>query len=168
MNQPHLFENWSTETTEHDGVKLDFMAQLVRMDKTYPSGGLVGYIKNARELLAKSKRGENPLEGWTPSVPDGEMFEIGTESYDKFEAVGLGEMGKCGFALVAGGLGERLGYGGIKVSSKELSSKSGFWGVMLYFITLGAEIGVCSKCLHWLLLILQSQTWKFSLCIQFF
>jgi len=75
----------------------------------------VGYIKNARELLEKSKRGENPLEGWTPSVPDGEVFEIGTESYDKFESVGLGEMGKCGFVLVAGGLGERLGYGGIKL-----------------------------------------------------
>lgn len=91
------------------------MEQLVRMDKAYPSGGLVGYIKNARALLEKSKRGENPLEGWSPSVPDGEMFEIGTEAYDQCEQVGLGEMGKCGFALVAGGLGERLGYGGIKL-----------------------------------------------------
>ena len=29
--------------------------------------------------------------------------------------MGLHEIGKCGFVLVAGGLGERLGYGGIKL-----------------------------------------------------
>lgn len=76
----------------------------------------MGYVKNAKELLEKSQKGENPLEGWVPSVPDGEMFTIGTKDYDEFEGLGLEEMGKCGFALVAGGLGERLGYGGIKVS----------------------------------------------------
>jgi len=29
--------------------------------------------------------------------------------------MGLEEVGKCGFVLVAGGLGERLGYSGIKI-----------------------------------------------------
>ncbi len=116
-NQPHIFAKWSTETKDDDAKKISLVEQLVRMDKAYPSGGLVGYVKNAKELLEKSKRGENPLEGWVPSVPDGEMFEIGTDNFNDFESVGLKEVGKCGFALVAGGLGERLGYGGIKVSS---------------------------------------------------
>ena len=113
--QPHMFEKWSVRTTDDDEKKVNFMKQLVRMDQAYPSGGLVGYVKNAQVLLEKSRKGENPLEGWAPSVPDGEMFEIGTDSYAEFESLGLKEMGKCGFALVAGGLGERLGYGGIKV-----------------------------------------------------
>ena len=115
-NQPHVFEGWTVESKEDDKKKMELIQQLERMDRAYPSGGLVGYVKNAKELLEKSKRGENPLEGWVPSVPNGEMFEIGTESYDEFEGVGLKEVGKCGFVLVAGGLGERLGYGGIKVS----------------------------------------------------
>lgn len=66
-------------------------------------------------MLAKSQAGENPLEGWTPSVPTGKLFEIGTKEYAEAEKIGLGEVGACGFVLVAGGLGERLGYGGIKV-----------------------------------------------------
>jgi UDP-sugar pyrophosphorylase len=31
------------------------------------------------------------------------------------EAEGIPELGKCAFVLVAGGLGERLGYSGIKI-----------------------------------------------------
>ena len=38
-----------------------------------------------------------------------------TSEYYQFEALGIPELGKCGFVLVAGGLGERLGYNGIKV-----------------------------------------------------
>ena len=122
-SQPHIFEKWSMETKEDDEKKINLIQQLQRMDKAYPNGGLAGYVKNARELLERSKRGENPLEGWVPSVPDGEMFEIGTSNYNDFECVGLSEIGKCGFALVAGGLGERLGYGGIKVRKKLMSCR---------------------------------------------
>ena len=89
--------------------------QLVSLDTSYPSGGLAGYIDNARDLLAKSKEGVNPLEGWKPSVPKGQAFEIGTEEYRQVEALGVQELGAVGFVLVAGGLGERLGYGDIKV-----------------------------------------------------
>ncbi len=114
-NQSHIFQKWTVETTDDDEKKIELIQQLERMDKAYPSGGLVGYVKNAKDLLERSKKGENPLEGWVPSVPNGELFEIGTDNYNEVESVGLGEMGKCGFVLVAGGLGERLGYGGIKV-----------------------------------------------------
>lgn len=116
-NQGHLFDVWASEPSsdEIQQKKKDLMAQLERMDQNYPSGGLTGYISNAKELLEKSRQGLNPLEGWTPSVPVGERFTLGTGEYTKFEKKGLGEVGKCGFVLVAGGLGERLGYSDIKL-----------------------------------------------------
>ncbi len=92
------------------------MNKLELVHNSYPDGGLVGYLTNAIGLLEKSKRGENPLEGWVPSVPKGEAFEVGSEAFLKSEELGLKEVGRCGFILVAGGLGERLGYGDIKVS----------------------------------------------------
>jgi hypothetical protein len=111
-NQSHIF-SWSDPSTT-DAAKRSLVEQLERIDKAYPTG-IVGYIKNARDLLEKSQKGINPLEGWKPEVPQGESFNIGTEEFDDFEKIGLQEMGKCGIVLVAGGLGERLGYGGIKV-----------------------------------------------------
>ena len=110
--QTHIFQHWEGA---NDADKLALATQLVTLDTSYPSGGLAGYIDNARDLLAKSKEGVNPLEGWKPSVPKGEAFEIGTEEYRQVEALGVEELGAVGFVLVAGGLGERLGYGDIKV-----------------------------------------------------
>jgi UDP-sugar pyrophosphorylase len=91
------------------------MNQLQRMDQAYSDGGIVGYIRNAKVLLEKSKQGLNPLDGWVPSVPQGQLFQLGTTEYSEYESLGMAELGKCGFILVAGGLGERLGYSGIKV-----------------------------------------------------
>ena len=118
-NQTHLFEHWpSSDNTgsDLDEKKKDFMSKLEYIDQSYPDGGLIGYLKNAINLLEKSRKGENPLEGWTPSVPKGEAFTVGTDAFLNTEKLGLKEVGKCGFVLVAGGLGERLGYGDIKVS----------------------------------------------------
>lgn len=117
-NQMHLFEHWSSydeNNTEENEKKKAFMSKLESIDQSYPDGGLLGYLKNATNLLEKSRRGENPLEGWTPSVPKGESFNVGTDAFMSTEALGLEEVGMCGFVLVAGGLGERLGYGDIKV-----------------------------------------------------
>jgi len=113
--QSHIFAHWEASASADGVVKQQLMEQLETMDRSYPSGGLVGYLANARELLDKSRRGVNPLEGWKPSVPTGDMFELGTEEFEKVEELGLKEVGSCGFVLVAGGLGERLGYGGIKI-----------------------------------------------------
>lgn len=41
--------------------------QVTRLNASYP-GGIVQYINNARELLADSKAGKNPFDGFTPSV----------------------------------------------------------------------------------------------------
>ena len=89
--------------------------QLEKIDKEYVNGGIEGYINNARELLKKSREGVNPLDGWVPEVPVGEMFDMCSDAYFETEAIGLKELGSVGFVLVAGGLGERLGYNGIKI-----------------------------------------------------
>lgn len=47
-------------------------------------------------------------------VPEGEAVTSGPELLGA-EACGIAELGSCCFCLVAGGLGERLGYPGIKV-----------------------------------------------------
>ena len=51
-----------------------------------------------------------------PSVPKGQAYKLGSKEYLKTEKEGIKELGNVGFVLVAGGLGERLGYSsGIKV-----------------------------------------------------
>ena len=81
-------------------------------DKSY---GLDTYVKNSKKLLEDARTGANPFDGFTPEVPSGSTLEPFTADYTKYEKEGLKEVGKCGFVLVAGGLGERLGYNGIKV-----------------------------------------------------
>lgn len=48
-------------------------------------------------------------------VPTGETLTFGDENFINFEETGVQEARRAAFVLVAGGLGERLGYSGIKV-----------------------------------------------------
>ncbi|XP_027361710.1 UDP-sugar pyrophosphorylase 1 [Abrus precatorius] len=112
--QEHLFHDWPAPGVDDDRKKA-FFDQLIRLDSSYP-GGLGAYIKNAKRLLADSKAGKNPFDGFTPSVPTGETLTFGDENFIKYEEAGVREARKAAFVLVAGGLGERLGYSGIKVA----------------------------------------------------
>ncbi|KAK6132254.1 hypothetical protein DH2020_034002 [Rehmannia glutinosa] len=114
MNQSHLFEHWPEPGVEDD-EKREFFDQVARLHASYP-GGLASYIKTARELLADSKAGKNPYDGFTPSVPSGETLTFGDDNFIQYEEAGVREARKAAFVLVAGGLGERLGYNGIKVA----------------------------------------------------
>lgn len=89
--------------------------QLKHLDANYV-GGLLKYIKNARQLLLESKQGINPFEGCIPSVPDGQLLDFGSEEFLLYERMGAAAMADAAFVLVAGGLGERLGYSKIKLS----------------------------------------------------
>jgi hypothetical protein len=74
-------------------------------------------VASARRLLSESQRGENPLSGWVPSVPkDGYDLAPGTIEYDRFERAGMALAGQVGYVVPAGGLGERLGFHGVKFS----------------------------------------------------
>ncbi|KAL8481934.1 hypothetical protein ACS0TY_028179 [Phlomoides rotata] len=114
LNQVHLFEHWPEPGVEDD-EKRAFFDQVTRLNASYP-GGLASYIKTARELLAESKSGKNPYDGFTPSVPSGENLTFGEDNFIQYENAGVREGRKAAFVLVAGGLGERLGYNGIKVA----------------------------------------------------
>lgn len=61
----------------------------------------------------------NPYEGFKPTVPVGATLETATEAgckaFDSFEALGMENIAGACFTMVAGGLGERLGYNGIKI-----------------------------------------------------
>eukprot|EP01048_Picozoa_sp_COSAG05_P016254 COSAG05_NODE_2069_length_3614_cov_13.982646_2_plen_331_part_00 len=112
--QVHLFSGWPLLGTDDD-EKLRLVRQLMQLHVQYP-GGLLQYWSNAVDLLAESKAGVNPFEGFTPSVPDGVSLDFGTEGYKAAENTGISGVKNAAFVLVAGGLGERLGYGGIKVA----------------------------------------------------
>jgi hypothetical protein len=117
LGQKHLFDEEFFNGAAPPSQRRQFAAQLLSLDQEYTNGGLEGYITKARELLADSQRGVNPLAGWTPSVPKGQLLDFGTSQYKEREAEGIKQLASCGFVLVAGGLGERLGYTGIKVRS---------------------------------------------------
>jgi len=110
--QEHLFADWAPSGTD-DVEKTAFLETLTRVDNAYP-GGVVGYISNARKLLSEAQEGKNPFEGFVPEQPavvDLTQFDT---AYDRYEAAGIAHAAKTAFVMVAGGLGERLGYSDIK------------------------------------------------------
>ena len=79
-------------------------------------GGLSGYISNAQKLLAEARQGLNPFEGYIPEQPNLIDLSEFNDEYKRYEKIGLKHLDQVGFVLVAGGLGERLGYSGIKLN----------------------------------------------------
>lgn len=113
-DQEHLCSEWSP-VGQNQEQKENFLSQVLQLNEQYP-GGLSQYCQNAQTLLASSKAGENPYEGFTPKVPKGKVLSPEQEEFAKMEDIGIQALGQTGFVLVAGGLGERLGYGGIKIA----------------------------------------------------
>ncbi|MFS8011716.1 putative nucleotidyltransferase [Helianthus anomalus] len=114
LGQVHLFEHWPDPGLDDDDKKA-LLDQVLVLNSSYP-GGLSSYIKTAKELLADSKAGKNPFDGFTPSVPSGEILTFGDDNFIQYEEMGVKQAQNAAFVLVAGGLGERLGYNGIKVA----------------------------------------------------
>ena len=59
--------------------------------------------------------GVNFFEGFTPLVPIGINVETSSAGFHELESLDMEQMTLTCFVLVAGGLGERLGYSLIKV-----------------------------------------------------
>ena len=70
-------------------------------------------------VSAQAQAGVNPFAGLVPSVPEGQQLfgetGPGSPTFAAAEELGMAELSKCCFCLVAGGLGERLGFPGIKI-----------------------------------------------------
>ena len=129
LDQEHVFQAWATPCENVDEKK-KLMNQLHHLDSNY-AGGIVQYISNARKLLEESRTGANPLDGYTPEVPSGESLDFGSDAFRYYERKGVDEAGQCAFVLVAGGLGERLGYSGIKIALP-VEMSSGMCFLQLY------------------------------------
>ncbi len=112
--QEHVFEHWP-EPGREESQKKKLLEQIVKLDDSY-AGGLKKYLQNARRLLEESRMGINPFDEYTPSVPDGVTLGFGDSDFINYECEGIEAAGQSAFVLVAGGLGERLGYSGIKVA----------------------------------------------------
>ena len=112
-DQSHLTEGWVVGEDE-DG-KRRLRAQLAALENSMP-GGVCDYVRRAQRLLEASRVGENPFDGFVPSVPSGVTLAFGSDEFDRFERLGAAAARRTGFVIVAGGLGERLGYSGIKLA----------------------------------------------------
>ena len=117
MGQAHLFEGWEAAATSD---KRRLLTQLLELDARYPVDvqgrvGLEAYIAHARELLTGSADNTNPFDGYVVEIPEGERMQIGSDAFRSDERLGMRVIQDAVFVLVAGGLGERLGFNGIKV-----------------------------------------------------
>lgn len=66
-------------------------------------------------------------------VPTGEVLSFGDDNFIKYEEAGVKEAQNAAFVLVAGGLGERLGYNGIKVDGVIGMDNIVLWLLILIF-----------------------------------
>jgi len=117
MGQSHLLAGWETASPAD---KKRLLAQVVAMDERYPvdadgNAGLTAYVAHARVLLAEAAADKNPFEGYEVDIPEGEVMEVGSDAFIADEVLGMSAIQDAVFVLVAGGLGERLGFDGIKV-----------------------------------------------------
>lgn len=105
-------------------------AQLLHFEGWY-RGGLDTYLRNATQLFRAQLQSNDTAQSqdeytdWLPSVPRStddsgadtplSVAQLDSTLYRDLEAIGLQHIGKSAFVVVAGGLGERLGYAGIKL-----------------------------------------------------
>jgi UDP-sugar pyrophosphorylase len=107
-------ENWEAPGV-NDDKKRALLDQLARQDQNPITGSLADYYRRGREQLQNFINGVNPFEGYTPDVPEMNNLLNLNEDFLRKTDLGLQHINKSAFALVAGGLGTRLGYGGLKV-----------------------------------------------------
>ena len=114
-----LFARWSEAAADDEAAvarKVAMVEDLACLHAGYP-GGLQAYTASAVRLLADGKAGVNPLDGMVPAVPSGALLtDSKAPAYEAACCEGLRHVGDCCLVMVAGGLGERLGYPGIKVA----------------------------------------------------
>jgi UDP-sugar pyrophosphorylase len=122
LGQEHLLGTPSPAGTDDSSVDAETLAarrtlleQVRALDAKYP-GGLEAYVVKSRKLLHEARTGINPFIKLKPAQPECEALPFAGKAFLEAEARGLQEASSACFVLVAGGLGERLGYSGIKLA----------------------------------------------------
>ena len=111
LDQTEILEKYKSVS---DSEKKEFISHFNRLEKTCP-GGIKDYCRRAKTLLEDSKNNVNPFKDYTPSVPTGFNIKVGDKQFYELDELGFDQIKDTVFVLVAGGLGERLGYPGIKI-----------------------------------------------------
>ncbi|VAX37660.1 hypothetical protein MNBD_UNCLBAC01-1656 [hydrothermal vent metagenome] len=118
IGEARLLKVWQSPGIK-DGYKRAFLEQLLEdLDPKYVfSGGLKTYKENMKKLLEEAGRGKNPLEGLVPEKASGvDLTEIQNNPFFyEMEGAGFDNADKLGVFIVAGGMGERLGFSGTKL-----------------------------------------------------
>ena len=112
LNQDHIINKYNSSSEKE---QKDFIIQINKLEKVC-RGGLKGYLNRAKILLEESKNKVNHFSDTTIEIPDDiPHIEIGTPEFYELDQLGFDQLKDTVFVLVAGGLGERLGYTGIKI-----------------------------------------------------
>ena len=112
LSQEEIISRYRQASPEEQN---DFIAQINRLNKAC-RGGIKGYLQRAKSLLEDSKNKVNNFNDDTIEVPDDiPHVDIGSEEFYELDQLGFDQLKDTVFVLVAGGLGERLGYTGIKI-----------------------------------------------------
>ena len=130
-NQTEIIEKYKNSK---EGDKKSFIEQFNSLEKATP-GGIKDYLKRAKILLEDSKNNVNPFKDYTPQVPLGFDIKVGSDQFYELDKLGFSEIENTVFVLVAGGLGERLGYPDIKIGIEtDLITKRKFIEIYIEFI----------------------------------
>ena len=112
LNQDHIIEKYKSSSKEE---QKEFLIQFNKLDKAC-RGGFKGYLNRAKILLEESKNKVNHFSDTTIEIPDDiPHIDIYTPEFFELDQLGFNQLKDTVFCLVAGGLGERLGYTGIKI-----------------------------------------------------
>ena len=112
LGQDAIISKYNTVTPQE---QKDFIAQFNHLDKVC-RGGIKDYLKRAKKLLEDSKNKVNFFHDYSVEIPDDiPHIDIGSEEFYELDKLGFDQLKDTVFVLVAGGLGERLGYTGIKI-----------------------------------------------------
>ena len=111
LDQQEILTRYEKCTPEE---KQKFLTHFNYIEKTCP-GGVKDYIKRAKVLLENSKNNVNPFGDYTPSIPTGFNINVGDSQFLELDKIGMEQIKDTVFVMVAGGLGERLGYPSIKI-----------------------------------------------------
>eukprot|EP00796_Vickermania_ingenoplastis_P011106 gene11106-7732_t len=117
IDQGHLFEGWPHNPRYYSDEQIDMLEELMSFGEDY-EGGVEQYIINGRRLLDLSDQESEIFSGleMPPLLYKAPSLLEQSDELDLLERTAEKALKRTVFVLVAGGMGERLGYSGAKVS----------------------------------------------------